>query len=261
MAIAWVLRDRRVTSALIGARSVAQLDDSLDALTHLDFSAEELSRIDEHATEGGIDLWRSQVRHQACTLRRVADAGLKLEGSCHCGAVRFACESHTPQPYQRCYCSICRKTAGGGGFAINMHGGQCLDEDRRIQTSARMRCIVRSSSEGEISLAERSFCGRCGSPLWLWDPRWPELIHPIASAIDSGAAGAGRIRPISSSGRRPPGSSPRHRAAGPPVRRLPGPIDRGLAPDAETLGSIEPRRSLSARLRPNVAKPCRSTPA
>ena len=60
MAIAWVLRDRRVTSALIGARSVAQLDDSLDALTHLDFSAEELSRIDEHATEGGIDLWRSQ---------------------------------------------------------------------------------------------------------------------------------------------------------------------------------------------------------
>ena len=60
MAIAWVLRDARVTSALIGARSVAQLDDSLDALKRLDFSADELSRIDEHATEGGIDLWRSQ---------------------------------------------------------------------------------------------------------------------------------------------------------------------------------------------------------
>ncbi len=60
MAIAWVLRDPRVTSALIGARSVAQLDDSLDALHHLDFSADELTRIDRHATEGGIDLWRSQ---------------------------------------------------------------------------------------------------------------------------------------------------------------------------------------------------------
>ncbi len=60
MAIAWVLRDPRVTSALIGARSVEQLDDSLDALKRLDFSADELAAIDRHATEGGIDLWRSQ---------------------------------------------------------------------------------------------------------------------------------------------------------------------------------------------------------
>ena len=47
---------------------------------------------------------------------------LHLEGSCRCGAVRFACDSHTPHPYQLCYCSICRKTAGGGGFAINLMG-------------------------------------------------------------------------------------------------------------------------------------------
>ena len=45
---------------------------------------------------------------------------LKLDGSCHCGAVQFTCESHTPQPYQRCYCTVCRKTAGGGGTAINI---------------------------------------------------------------------------------------------------------------------------------------------
>ena len=60
MAIAWVLRDPRVTSALIGARSVAQLDESLDALHQQTFSADELARIDRYATEGGIDLWRSQ---------------------------------------------------------------------------------------------------------------------------------------------------------------------------------------------------------
>jgi len=60
MAIAWVLRDPRVTSALIGARTVAQLDDSLDALKTLAFSKEELTAIDSHATDGGIDLWRSQ---------------------------------------------------------------------------------------------------------------------------------------------------------------------------------------------------------
>jgi L-glyceraldehyde 3-phosphate reductase len=58
MAIAWVLRDPRVTSALIGASSVAQLEDSLGALRRLDFSPEELERIEPHAVDGGVDLWR-----------------------------------------------------------------------------------------------------------------------------------------------------------------------------------------------------------
>jgi L-glyceraldehyde 3-phosphate reductase len=58
MAIAWVLRDPRVTSALIGARTVAQLDNSLDAVNNLDFSAEELAEIDHHATDGSLDLWK-----------------------------------------------------------------------------------------------------------------------------------------------------------------------------------------------------------
>ena len=58
MAIAWVLRDQRVTSALIGARDVKQLDDSLDALRNLNFTGEELKEIDQHAQEGEIDLWK-----------------------------------------------------------------------------------------------------------------------------------------------------------------------------------------------------------
>jgi L-glyceraldehyde 3-phosphate reductase len=57
MAIAWVLRDPRVTSALIGARNVAQLENSLAALARTDFSDDELARIDSFAQEGGIDLW------------------------------------------------------------------------------------------------------------------------------------------------------------------------------------------------------------
>ena len=65
MALAWTLRDPRVTSALIGARNVAQLDDSLDALGNLSFSAEELARIDGHATDGGIDLWRGSSTARA----------------------------------------------------------------------------------------------------------------------------------------------------------------------------------------------------
>ncbi|HEY8301796.1 MAG TPA: L-glyceraldehyde 3-phosphate reductase [Jatrophihabitans sp.] len=57
LAISWVLRDARVTSALIGASSVEQLDDSLDAADNVDFDAAELKSIDRHAIEGGINLW------------------------------------------------------------------------------------------------------------------------------------------------------------------------------------------------------------
>lgn len=57
LAIAWVLRDPRVTSALIGARTVEQLNDSLSCLNNLRFSPDELAEIDTYATEGGINLW------------------------------------------------------------------------------------------------------------------------------------------------------------------------------------------------------------
>ncbi|SEC38864.1 L-glyceraldehyde 3-phosphate reductase [Terriglobus roseus] len=60
MAIAWALRDERVTTALIGARNVQQLDDSLDALKNLAFSKDELTEIDKYAVDTPeIDLWRS----------------------------------------------------------------------------------------------------------------------------------------------------------------------------------------------------------
>jgi L-glyceraldehyde 3-phosphate reductase len=58
MAIAWVLRDKRVTSALVGARNVEQLDNSLDALSKLEFNDAELKEIDRHAQDASIDLWR-----------------------------------------------------------------------------------------------------------------------------------------------------------------------------------------------------------
>ncbi len=57
MALAWALRDPRVTSVLIGASSVAQLDDNLGALDRLDFADEELAGIDKYAVESGINLW------------------------------------------------------------------------------------------------------------------------------------------------------------------------------------------------------------
>ena len=44
---------------------------------------------------------------------------------------------------------------------------------------------MREGGREHISPAERSFCARCGTSLWLWDPRWPDLVHPLASAIDT----------------------------------------------------------------------------
>jgi L-glyceraldehyde 3-phosphate reductase len=59
MAIAWTLRDPRVTSSLVGARNVAQLDDTLGALQRLDFTDDELAEIDRHAVDAGINLWKA----------------------------------------------------------------------------------------------------------------------------------------------------------------------------------------------------------
>ena len=57
MALAWILRDARVTSVLIGASSVRQLEDNLAAADKLEFSADELADIERHAVESGINLW------------------------------------------------------------------------------------------------------------------------------------------------------------------------------------------------------------
>ena len=61
MALAWLTRDERVTSVLVGASSVSQLEQNIAALDNLEFSAQELAEIDNHAVEGGIDLWRGQA--------------------------------------------------------------------------------------------------------------------------------------------------------------------------------------------------------
>ncbi|MBP2707569.1 L-glyceraldehyde 3-phosphate reductase [Microbispora sp. RL4-1S] len=63
MALAWALRDSRVTSVLIGASSVGQLDDSLDAVNRLDFTADELDIIEKDAVESGINLWAASSAH------------------------------------------------------------------------------------------------------------------------------------------------------------------------------------------------------
>lgn len=110
----------------------------------------------------------------------------RLEGSCRCGAVHFAVESHTPVPYQLCYCSICRKQQGGGGYAINLGAlAQTLELRGKRAIGIYRAEIADDAGRCRMSSGERNYCRRCGAALWLYDPSWPELIHPFASAVDS----------------------------------------------------------------------------
>ncbi|HYZ34771.1 MAG TPA: GFA family protein [Crenalkalicoccus sp.] len=110
-----------------------------------------------------------------------------LEGSCQCGKVRFRLRSAHPYPYQRCYCSICRKQQGGEGYAINLGGNartlRVTGQEHVQMYHARVKNP--GDARAHRSSAERHFCGACGSALWLYDPHWPELIHPFASAMDT----------------------------------------------------------------------------
>ena len=108
-----------------------------------------------------------------------------LEGSCHCGAIRFRVRSAHPCPFNLCYCNICRKTGGGGGYAINLGAEYESLEVEGEEHRSVYHAVMRDGGRECTSPAERSFCACCGTSLWLWDPRWPDLVHPLASAIDS----------------------------------------------------------------------------
>lgn len=132
---------------------------------------------------------------------------MQLQGSCHCGAVVFSLSSAHPYPYQRCYCSICRKTQGGGGYSINLSGAA----HSLIVTGRKQVAIYRAKikREGErrahTSSAERHFCRLCGSALWLFSPEWPELIHP-SPRLSTRRCRCRRNTPTCCSTRKPPGS-------------------------------------------------------
>ncbi|HAG40740.1 MAG TPA: alanine acetyltransferase, partial [Pseudoalteromonas sp.] len=101
---------------------------------------------------------------------------MKLKGACHCGKVTFSVSSKHPYPYNLCYCSICRKTAGSGGFVINLSA-----QYSTLEVTGREHITVYHAKVGDkTSPAERHFCKHCSSNLWLYDSRWPEQVHPFA---------------------------------------------------------------------------------
>ena len=107
---------------------------------------------------------------------------MQVTGSCRCGAVQFSVEAHCPYPFLLCYCSICRKSAGGGGYAINLGA---KSDTLIIEGGEHIKVDGLASDRPTGGEHGRRFCGRCGTHLWNYDPRWPDLIHPFASVIDT----------------------------------------------------------------------------
>jgi len=107
---------------------------------------------------------------------------MKLKGSCHCRAVTFTVDSHTPYPFNRCYCSICRKTAGAGGYAINIMGEA---KTLKVTGARHVGIYYARLGRGRHSAHGRRFCKKCGSPLWVWSKEYADWVYPFASAIDT----------------------------------------------------------------------------
>ncbi len=106
-----------------------------------------------------------------------------LRGSCRCGA-RSASRSRAtrPCPISSGYCSICRKTAGGGGYAINIMGDAgTLKVEGETSIGVFRAELCDDDGACETSSGQRRFCTGCGTALWMYDPSWPELVHPFAS--------------------------------------------------------------------------------
>jgi hypothetical protein len=108
----------------------------------------------------------------------------------------------------RCYCSICRKTAGGGGYAINIMGEAAtlsVRGQKDVTGLPRAASSRRAPARRTLSDARRHFCAKCGSALWVSDPRWSEWVYPFAIGDRHAAAEAARGNRTDGSTMRRPG--------------------------------------------------------
>jgi len=113
---------------------------------------------------------------------------MRLEGSCHCGKLRFSVDSNTPYPFSRCYCSVCRKLDGGGGYTINIMAEAAT---LKVEGEEHLKVYRHGNNdrgvyeEDGLGFSRRHFCAHCGTMLWNFNPRHGDWIYPFASAIDT----------------------------------------------------------------------------
>src|SRR3546814_10297589 len=86
--------------------------------------------------------------------------------SCCCGTVRFSVEAYAPVPFMRCYCSICRKSAGGGGYAINLGAKADRSEEHTSELQSLMRisyavfCLKKKKKHTHITRSTHTYTTR-----------------------------------------------------------------------------------------------------
>ena len=109
-------------------------------------------------------------------------------GGCHCEKVKFSVHSKTPYPFSQCYCSICRKLNGGGGYSINI-----MAETSSLKVEGENSITVYRSAfndrgvyeEDGLGYSRRNFCKHCGTMLWNFNTKYPDWIYIFASAVDT----------------------------------------------------------------------------
>jgi len=111
-----------------------------------------------------------------------------LEGSCHCGKVRYSVESNTPYPFSHCHCSICRKLAGSGGSAINIMANTDTMKIEGEETLSVYRSALNDRGvyeEDGLGYSRRHFCKHCGTMMWNHNSRHGQWIYLFATAVDT----------------------------------------------------------------------------
>ena len=110
-----------------------------------------------------------------------------LEGSCHCGGVKYIVESDTPYPFSRCYFSICCKLASGSGSAINIIANKLT-----LKVSGEEHLSVYRSNLNDRGIYEkdglgysrRHFCKDCGTMMRNHNSRHGQWVYLFASSVD-----------------------------------------------------------------------------
>eukprot|EP01138_Halocafeteria_seosinensis_P009393 gb/GECG01009598.1/.p1 GENE.gb/GECG01009598.1/~~gb/GECG01009598.1/.p1 ORF type:complete len:178 (+),score=10.99 gb/GECG01009598.1/:1-534(+) len=108
-------------------------------------------------------------------------ATMESKGSCRCGRVKFTVQLTGPAPFMVCNCSRCVKCQGP--WNPNLLGD--TRSFRLVEGPEFVKTYQAREEDGSLSNHERKFCSECGSHLWAFDSRWPDVIHPVASAIDT----------------------------------------------------------------------------
>ena len=162
-----------------------------------------------------------------------------LEGSCHCGAIRFRVRSAHPCPFNLCYCNICRKTGGGGGLCDQSRGRVRIPRgggggapERLPRRDAQRRARVHQPGRAQLLRLLRDLAVAVGSA--LAGPRSPAGFHDRYGTADSSGthpSHAGRQAVLGEGGRT---------ARRPALRRLSGGVPRRVA---RAPGTHEPRLS------------------